>query len=120
MTGSGEAVRRGTSGDLYIKINIAQHPTFRRDRDNLTMDMEVKLSEALLGSERAVETLDGPVTISIPEGIASGTTLRVKEKGVPSGRGRRGDLMVKVTVKIPSKLSKKAASAAKVLEEEGF
>jgi molecular chaperone DnaJ len=119
MTGAGEAVRKGTSGDLYIKINVASHPLFHRERQNLLMDMEVKLSEALLGSERAIETLDGKVTVTIPEGIASGTVLRVKERGVPSSRGKRGDLMIKVTVKIPTKLSKKAKEAAEKLKEEG-
>lgn len=120
MTGKGEAVRKGVSGDLYIKINVQSHPTFRRDRQNLTMDMEVKLSEALLGADRKIETLDGAVTIEIPEGIASGTILRVKEKGVPNPRGKRGDLMVKVTVKIPNKLSKKAKEAIETLKSEGL
>lgn len=119
MTGMGEAVRQGISGDLYIKIHVPAHPLFRRDRQNLLMDMEVKLSEALLGAERKIETLDGPVTVTIPEGIASGTQLRVKERGVPVSRGKRGDLMIKVTVKIPTKLSKKAREAVEKLKEEG-
>ena len=121
LTGFGEAVRKGTSGDLYVKINVSSHPNFRRDRQNLLMDMEVKLSDALLGSERLVETLDGPVTIKIPEGIASGTQLRVRERGVPAGRsGKRGDLIVKVTVKIPTRLSRKAKEAVEKLKEEGL
>jgi molecular chaperone DnaJ len=120
LTGMGEAVRRGAAGDLYIKINVQSHPEFRRDRANLLMDMEIKLSEALLGAERVVETLDGPVTIKIPEGIASGTQLRVKERGVPAARQKRGDLMIKVTVKIPAKLSRKAKEAVEALQEEGL
>lgn len=120
LTGMGEAVRRGASGDLYVKINVQSHPLFRRDRTNLLMDMEVKLSEALLGAERKIETLDGPVTVKIPEGIASGTQLRVKERGVPSSRNKRGDLMIRVTVKIPNKLSKKAKDAIETLKEEGL
>lgn len=120
LTGMGEAVRRGTSGDLYVKINVAPHSTIRRDRQNLLMEMDVKLSDALLGAERVVETLDGPVTVVIPEGIASGTQLRVKERGVPGSRGKRGDLMIKVTVKIPAKLSKKAKEAVEKLKEEGL
>ncbi len=120
MTGMGEAIRKAASGDLYVKINVQQHPIFRRDRQNLTMDMEIKLSEALLGADRKIETLDGLVTVEIPEGIASGTILRVKERGVPSARGKRGDLMIKVTVKIPNKLSKKAKEAVEKLQEEGL
>lgn len=120
MTGMGEAMRNGTAGDLYIKIRVAQHPVFKRDGHNLAMDMEVKLSEALLGSEREIDSLDGPITLKIPEGIASGTILRIKEKGVPTNRGKRGDLMVKITVKIPTKLSKKAKEAIETLKEEGM
>jgi molecular chaperone DnaJ len=121
MTGMGEAIRKGTSGDLYVKINVTSHPHFRRDRQNLLMDLEVKLSEALLGSERTIETLDGPVVVKIPEGIASGTVLRVRERGVPGARAsKRGDLMIKVTVKIPTKLSKEAKKAIGILKEEGL
>lgn len=120
LTGMGEAVRHGTAGDLYVKINVARHPIFHRDGANLTMDMEIKLSEALLGAERAVETLDGNVTVKIPEGIASGTVLRVRERGVPSSRGhKRGDILIRVIVKIPTKLSRKAREAAESLKAEG-
>ena len=120
MTGLGEAVKHGTAGDLYIKINIARHQTFVRDHQNLLMDLEIKLSEAVLGGEHVIETLDGKVTMKIPEGIASGTQLRIKEHGVPSSRGKRGDLIVRVIVKIPTKLSKKAKNAIEELKSEGF
>lgn len=120
MTGMGEAVRKGTSGDLYIKVHVGSHKTIRRERQNLLTDLEIKLSEAVLGAERTIETLDGPVTIKIPEGIASGTPLRVKEKGVPTERGKRGDLYVKIVVSMPRKLSKKAKEAVEILKEEGL
>lgn len=121
MTGAGEAVRMGQAGDLFIRVRVEQHKTFRRDGQNLLMDMEIKLTEALLGADREIETLDGKVTVAIPEGIASGTTLRVRERGVPAQRGhRRGDLMIKVSVKIPAKLSKTAKEAVRILEKEGL
>jgi molecular chaperone DnaJ len=120
LQGMGEAVRAGQTGDLYVKIGVQPHPTFRRDRQNLLMDMDIKLSEALLGAERTIETLDGKVTVKIPEGIQSGTQLRVKERGVPSKGNRRGDIMIKVTVKIPSKLSRKSKEAIETLREEGL
>ena len=120
MTGMGEAVKKGQSGDLYVKIHITPHPKFKREGLNLAMELEVKLSEALLGSERVIQTLDGDVTLKIPEGIQSGTVLRIKERGVPSQRGRRGDLMVRVSVHIPHKLSKKAKQAIETLQEEGI
>jgi molecular chaperone DnaJ len=121
ITGMGEAVRGGQSGDLYVKINVERHPMFRREGQNLMTDIEVKLTEALLGAEREVETLDGTVALKIPEGIASGTTLRLRDRGVPSQRGhKRGDIMIKVTVQIPTKLSKSAKDAIKMLKEEGL
>ena len=92
---------------------------FTREGQNLYMDLEVKLSEAILGAEHPIETLDGKVTMKIPEGIASGTQLRIREKGIPSNRGKRGDLIVKVIVKIPNKLSRKAKEAIELLKEEG-
>lgn len=119
MTGLGEAVKNGTTGDLYIKININRHPTFNREGQNLYMDLDVKLSEAILGAEHPIETLDGKVVMKIPEGIASGTQLRIREKGIPNTRGKRGDLIVKVIVKIPTKLSRKAKEAVELLKEEG-
>ncbi len=120
MTGMGEAVRHGSTGDLYIKINVSSHAKFERDRQNLLMDMEIKFSEAVLGAEKTIETLDGDVTIKIPEGIASGTQMRIREKGVPSSRGgKRGDLIVRIIVKIPTKISRKAREAIEILKEEG-
>jgi molecular chaperone DnaJ len=102
---------------------VAAHPTFRRNQQNLEMHLEVKLSEALLGAERVIETLDGPVTLDIPEGVTHGAELRIREKGVPSTgpshRGKRGDLMVRVLIKLPTKLSKKAKEAVEMLREEG-
>ena len=120
MTGLGEAVKNGTAGDLYIKINITRHPVFTREGQNLYMDLEIKLSEAILGAEHPIETLDGNVTMKVPEGIASGTQLRIREKGIPSSRSKRGDLIVKVIVKIPTKLSRKAKEAIELLKEEGL
>jgi molecular chaperone DnaJ len=120
MTGLGEAIKHGTPGDLYIKINVSKHATFEREGLNLYMGLEIKLSEAILGAERVIETLDGNVTMKIPEGIASGTQLKIREKGVPNGRGKRGDLIVRVVVKIPTKLSKKAKEAIETLKEEGI
>ena len=119
MTGMGEAIKHGTPGDLYIKINVNKHPIFQREGLNLHMDLEVKLSEAILGAERVIETLDGKVTLKIPEGIASGTPLRVREHGVPNQRGKRGDLIAQITVKIPTKLSRKSKEAIEALKEEG-
>ena len=120
MTGMGEAVSKGITGDLYIKINVARHPLFKREGLNLAMDMNIKLSEALLGADKNIETLDGNITIKIPEGITHGEILRVREKGVPVSKSKRGDLMIRVQISMPKKLSRKAKEAVEKLKEEGI
>ncbi len=119
MTGAGEAISHGTPGDLYIKIHVSAHPVFKREGNNLTMDMDIKLTDALLGIEYTINTLDGAVKISIPEGVSPEETLRVKEKGIPSTKSKRGDLLIKVHIKLPKKLSKKSRELVDKLKEEG-
>jgi molecular chaperone DnaJ len=120
MTGMGEAVSRGAAGDLYIKINVEQHPIFKRENTSLVMDLNIKLSEALLGAEREIETLDGPLTVKIPEGVSAGEILRVRGKGVPSRRSGRGDMMIHLHIKMPSKLSRKERDLIEQLKKEGI
>ncbi len=119
MTGMGEAVSNGTSGDLYIKIRVIPHATFKRDGSDLHMNLDIKLTDALLGAKYNIETLDGKIELTIPEGISVNETLRVKGRGVPN-RGKRGDLLVKLNIKLPSKLSKKERELIEKLKEEGI
>jgi len=120
MTGAGEAITNGAPGDLYVKIYIAKHPLFRREGDNLTMDLDIKVSEALLASEREIRTLDGIIKLKIPAGIDSGEILRVKGKGVPRRNGGRGDLMIKISVRTPRKISSSAKKLIEELKKEGL
>jgi len=120
MTGMGEAVQGGDAGDLYIKMNIRSHGVFKRDGNNLTMDLKIKLSDALLGMKYELKTLEGnTLEVKIPEGINHGEFLRVRGKGVPH-RGSRGDIIIRVLVTMPQKLSKKAKEAIEKLKEEGI
>ncbi|MEK7138306.1 MAG: molecular chaperone DnaJ [Patescibacteria group bacterium] len=120
LSGRGEAAPRGTPGDLYIKVHVEKHPIFRREGDNLVTDLAVKLTEAILGTEYDLKTLDGQLKIKIPAGISSGEILRVKGRGVPIGTNRRGDLYVHIKVKTPDKLSKKARKLVEELGGEGL
>lgn len=120
MTGAGEAITGGMSGDLYIKLHIQQDPVFRKEGANLTMSLNVKLSDALLGSEYTLNTLDGALTIKIPAGISFGEMLRVKGKGVPVGRGRRGDLLIKMNITLPQRLSRNAKKLVDEMRKEGI
>ncbi len=119
MTGRGEAVAAGQPGDLYIKVHVEGHKTIRREGSTLYSSLPIKLTDAILGANYRVETLDGLVDIKIPAGIAHGELIRIKEKGVPGDRGR-GDFMVKISIEIPKKLSKKAQKLIEELREEGI
>ena len=84
------------------------------------MDLDVKLSDALLGADYRVHTLDGEVTIGIPAGVSFGEMLRIRGKGVPYGGGKRGDLLVRVIIRTPQKLSQKAKEFIDKLRGEGI
>ncbi len=108
LGGRGEAIRQGVNGDLYVKIHVGNHPVFKREGSNLVMDLEVKLGDALLGTECSIKTLDGEIKVKIPEGISHGEILRVKGKGGVTSDNRRGDLLIRLKIKLPTKLTKKA------------
>jgi molecular chaperone DnaJ len=120
MSGLGEAIKKGTAGDLYIKINVTAHPVFKREGHNLVMSLNLKLSDALLGLEYPIETLDGEIKVKIPEGVSINEILRVRGKGVPIGKGKRGDLLIKLNIKLPNKISRKAREIIEQLKKEGI
>ena len=120
MTGKGEAIAHGATGDLYIKINVKSHSIFKRDGANLNMDLPIKLSDALLGMKYNLKTLDGDLEVKIPEGVNHNELLRVRGKGVPQGGSSRGDIIIRIQIKMPNKLSKKAKEAIEKLKEEGL
>lgn len=121
MSGEGEAVAHGVSGDLYIKIHVKPHPIYRREGSNLVMDLDVKLSDALLGAVYKSKTLDEkPLEIKVPEGVKFGDVLRLKEKGMPTGRGKNGDILINVRITTPNKLSAKARRLVEELRGEGI
>jgi len=119
LSGMGEAVRGGVPGDLYVKIHVKPHPVFKKQGENLTMDLTVKLSDALLGAEYRIETLDGALKLTIPENTRFGDTLRVRGKGVVFDKSKRGDLLIRVKIELPHKLSSRARKLIEELREEG-
>jgi molecular chaperone DnaJ len=120
MTGMGEAISKGTAGDLYIKINVSSHAVFKRDGHDLIMNLNLKLSDALLGTKYPIQTLDGEIEVTIPEGVAVNETLRVRGKGVPISKTKRGDLLIKLNIKLPNKLSRKSRELIAELKKEGI
>jgi molecular chaperone DnaJ len=120
MQGLGEALRGGNTGDLYIKMNIKKHNLFKRDGLNLMMDLEIKLTDALLGMNYKLKTLEGDtLDVKIPEGINHNEMLRVRGRGVPSNRGR-GDIIIKIQVKMPTRLGRNSKELIEKLKAEGL
>lgn len=120
FTGKGEAVQGGVTGDLYVKIHVKKHAMFRKEGHNLLADITIKLSDALLGGEYRLETLDGALNVAIPEGTQSGEILRIKGRGVPQGRGGRGDIYLTIKINIPKKISRDARKLIEELKQEGI
>lgn len=119
LTGGGEAVPGGVSGDLYVKVHVKADPHFKKEGTDLIMPLSIKLTDALLGASHKIETLDGELTVKIPKGVSFGERLRVKGKGVPRRGGARGDLYITLDIQIPAKLNRKAKAAAETLRDEG-
>jgi len=102
-----EAPGNGISGDLLVAIQEEEHPTLKREGDNLHYDMYVSLPDAVLGSSMEIDTVTGKVRIKIEPGVQSGKILRLRGKGVPSINGYgKGDLLVHVNVWTPKTLTK--------------
>ena len=124
VAGAGEAVQGGISGDLHVRIHVREHAIWQKEGHNLTTELEIKLSDALLGMQYNLKTLDGDVTLKIPEGIGFGEILRVKGKGVPTtsrGRdGHRGDILVRINITMPRRLSKDSKKAIEELKKQGL
>ena len=120
LTGMGEAVPFGVSGDLYIKIHVKPHSHIRKDGNSLVTDQKIKLTQAILGGEITIKSLDGDLIVYIPEGSNNGDVLRVKGKGVPVGEGKRGDLFIKLIIEMPKKISKDAKKVIEELKKEGI
>ncbi len=97
----------GPKGDLFVRVKVEPHPVFARGRDgDLVVNLPVTFPEAALGAKVEVPTLDGAVTVKVPAGTPNGKTLRVRGRGGPRPRGGNGDLLVKVQVQVPSRLSR--------------
>jgi molecular chaperone DnaJ len=112
LTGRGAPGERGgPAGDLLVTVHVLPHPVLSRRDDDLLIIVPVTFSEATLGTQVTVPTLDGPVTVKVPAGTSSGRTLRVRGRGVRRKDGSTGDLLVTVQVVVPQRLSGEARTA---------
>lgn len=119
VRGEGEAgLRGGGRGDLYVAVNVRSHEIFQRQGENLYCEIPINFVQAALGTEVEIPTLEGRVSMKVPAGTQSGTTFRLKGKGVVQpGGSYRGDQMVKVIVEIPKNLSSEQKQILRKFEE---
>ena len=117
LRAEGDAGRKGgPNGDLVVVVNVLRHKEFSRIGNTLFRDYYISFAKAALGGTVTVPTLDGDIQLNIPEGTATGTKFRIKNKGVPTIRGTsRGDLEVTINVDVPKKLTDKQREIIKEL-----
>jgi len=122
LAGKGAEGGRGIPpGDLYLKVNVAEHPFFKREGSDLTVDKEIKLSDALLGTTIEVPTLEGSKHIKVSPGTQSHSRIRLKGFGFPNLQGgSRGDEYVRILIKYPKTLTEKQKKLAEELKKEGI
>lgn len=109
----------GAAGDLYVLVHVTPHKLFGRSGNNLTLEVPVTFTEASLGAEIEIPTLQGRnVKLRIPASTPNGRTMRVRGKGVRKPDGSMGDLLVTVKVEVPDDLSDEAKAALKEYAEK--
>jgi len=98
-----ERAAPGTSGDLVVELRMLAHPYFRREGNDILLDVPIRFSEAVKGAKIRVPTVDGPVTVTVPAGSSSGRKLRLKGRGVAvPGTAERGDQFVVLSIAVPA------------------
>ena len=120
LEGRGQAGAKGAeAGDLYVTVRVRPDPRFERDGDDILSQVEISFTQAALGGKIEIDTVDGKINLKIPEGTQSGKIFKLSGKGVPRLQGRgRGDYLVHVIVKTPTKLSRRQKELLKELEED--
>jgi molecular chaperone DnaJ len=120
LTGHGEAAPHGgMPGDLYVRAHVRSQKLFHREGFDVYTESEINFTQATLGDKIKVLTLDGELTVVVPEGTESGQLIRLKGRGITQlGRSGRGDHYVKIKIRVPKKLSKKAKELLQELREE--
>jgi len=119
LAGEGEAgVNAAPQGDLYVEVRVRPHRIFERDGDDLYCEVPIPFSMAALGGELDIPTLDGQVTLKVPEETQTGRMFRLRGKGVKSVRSQRtGDLMCRIVIETPVKLSREQKELLKAFDD---
>jgi molecular chaperone DnaJ len=118
VPGKGNAGTMGApAGDLYLRVDVKPHAFFERKSNDIYVKVPVTVAEATLGSKVEVPTIDGRSLVRIPPGTNSGSTLRLREKGVPGRNGTRGDEYVEIQVVVPKPTDERVRNLMKELEQ---
>ncbi len=118
LRGKGQPGENGENGDLLVTIQVAPHPYFKRQGQNLELKLPVTISEAALGATVDVPTPGGVVALKLPACSSSGRRLRVKGQGIRSASGEVGDLYVELQIKLPESLSDEARQAVQTINQQ--
>jgi len=112
----------GPAGDLYVKIRVLDHPVFRRENDDLYLKQIISFSDAVLGTEIEVSTIDKKLLkLRIPPGTQNNAKFRLKGYGLPHMKGQgRGDAYAEISIAVPKKLNKKQKAIVESLKKEGL
>jgi len=106
MKGKGHSDPHGKKqGDLHLKVQVLPHPIYRREAQNVVIDAEIKLTDAILGTTIEVETLNGIKGVKVPAGTQNNAKLRLKGVGIKTSQGTQGDQLVNIKIEIPKKLT---------------
>lgn len=121
VNGKGEKIEDGIPGDLYVRIHATPHPDLKKEGIHLIMNLPIKISEAILGTTKKIDTLDeDSMKIKIPKGIQHGELLRIKGKGVPINGRTNGDMLLKIDIDIPKNISRNTKKIVESLKKEGL
>ncbi|MDT8325921.1 MAG: DnaJ C-terminal domain-containing protein [Roseovarius sp.] len=117
----GPGFGKGPAGDAFVTITVRDHPIFVRDGNNIDLELPITFDEAVLGAKVEVPTISGSVSMSIPKGASSGHRLRLKGKGIATGKGPAGDQYVRLKIMLPDKIDQQMEElATRWREHAGF
>ncbi len=121
VAGEGEAGEHGApAGDLYVLVHVPEDKRFTRDGDDLIIEQQISFATACTGGEISVETLEGKKKIEIEPGTQNNSEIRLEGEGLPELRsGRQGDFVIKISIEVPKKVSKKQKELLEEFEKEG-
>jgi len=120
VSGEGEPISGGVPGDLFVRIHVTETNSIKMHGIHLVQNLDISITEAVLGTKKEIDTVDGKLRIKIPAGSKTGDILKVRGEGIRVSDTRRGDTLVNLSIVVPKKFSRKAKRLLEELKEEGL